>query len=413
MKILFIVEMDGSMKGGLFLTTHDKIKTLLDEYKGISADVYCISVYDGKLLAFVKRVFRRSVRVRQEPEYEYQSIKYTSLYVKETITRKILKKIGYDFLYYKQPVDQVECDRYDLVSAHWGDPQGSMANYLKKKHDLPYSLALYGSDVHSIRSNGRKKLIVRNMNEADAVFFVSPQLRSQAENIGFKDLYDRSHIINNAVNLNIFRPYSEPVRRSMKDKMDTHSHVVGFAGNLNYVKRADCLVDMFKEIQLQAANKITFFIIGDGPLKSDIQKDADQSGLDIRLIGNIPQEELADYYNVMDCGILASRNEGYGNVVSESQACGTPVIAANIGGIPEAVADMSYLVSMDNDGFINEFAKKVNFILAEGIRVQVKSKKWKEIVHQELQVWRRFAAPSVNRSFDQHTASLQSGKSNK
>ncbi|MCM3610421.1 glycosyltransferase [Planococcus sp. MERTA32b] len=396
MKVLFIVEMDGSMRGGLFLTTHDKIKTLLEEYKDFSADVFCLSVYDGKVLSFLKKKLNRKVIGRLAPEYEFGGILYRTLYVKETLTLKLLKKFGFDSLYYRKPAALLETSNYDLTSAHWGDPQGSLANYLKKRHNLPYALSLYGSDVHSVKSKGREKLIVRNMNQADAACFVSPQLIALAEEIGFENQYSRAHVINNAVDVRIFNSYNETERRSMKKELQTHPYVVGFAGNLNYIKRADCLVPMFKAIQLKADKEITFFIIGEGPMKADIQEEAAQTGLDIRLIGNIPQKDLAKYYNLMDCGVLPSRKEGYGNVVSESQACGTPVIGADIGGIPEAIADKSLLVSMDQEDFIEDFAGKVVRILENGTRVKVNSHLKKDSVDKEVQIWKEFIDLSLD-----------------
>ena len=388
MKVLFIVEMDDSMNGGLFVTTHNKIKTLLEEFEGYSVDVFCLTVYDGEILSFIKKKLYRNVRERQAANLKFEGINYISLYMKETLTRKFLKKFGLDSFYYREPAARLKAADYDMVSAHWGNPQGSLAYYLKKHKKIPYSLTLHGSDVHSLRSNWKKKLVVRNMRQADAVFFVSQQLKKEAEKIGWTDLNSTSHIVYNAVDTRVFYPYTEKAIKLIKAKYKTHTYVVGFVGNLNKVKRADCLIDLFKEIQNKAKKNITFYIIGEGPLKTNIKESAAQTGLDIRIIGNVPQNKLLEYYNMMNCCVLPSRNEGFPNVISESQACGTPIVASKVGGIPEAVADLSLLVSADETHFIGKFAFKVNKILKSGEKVDIQSQQWRDIVEKEVKVWK-------------------------
>ena len=52
-----------------------------------------------------------------------------------------------------------------------------------------------------------------------------------------------------------------------------------------------------------------------------------------------PREVVADYYRAADLTVVPSYNESFGLVALESQACGTPVVAAAVGGLPTAVAD--------------------------------------------------------------------------
>lgn len=59
----------------------------------------------------------------------------------------------------------------------------------------------------------------------------------------------------------------------------------------------------------------------------------------VRFLDNIPQAELCKLYNAADVLVLASSREGMANVLLESLACGTPVIATNVGGNQEVVQD--------------------------------------------------------------------------
>jgi D-inositol-3-phosphate glycosyltransferase len=53
----------------------------------------------------------------------------------------------------------------------------------------------------------------------------------------------------------------------------------------------------------------------------------------------VHQERLADYYRAADVTVVPSYTESFGLVAVESQACGTPVVAASVGGLRTAVAD--------------------------------------------------------------------------
>ncbi len=59
----------------------------------------------------------------------------------------------------------------------------------------------------------------------------------------------------------------------------------------------------------------------------------------VRIVPPVPRETVADYYRAADLTVVPSYNESFGLVALESQACGTPVVAAAVGGLPTAVAD--------------------------------------------------------------------------
>ena len=95
-------------------------------------------------------------------------------------------------------------------------------------------------------------------------------------------------------------------------------------------------------LQLLEAVKVwnkNFYVIvcGVGPLGEKVRESVD-SGLNVMYLGNIEQDELPKIYNAADVTIVPSiHEEGFGRVILESLACGTPVIAANRGAIPEAM----------------------------------------------------------------------------
>ena len=80
-------------------------------------------------------------------------------------------------------------------------------------------------------------------------------------------------------------------------------------------------------------------IVGEGPERAALQARIDAAGLSdrARLVGPVPHADLPAYYGAADASVLASSREGWANVLLESMACGTPVIASDIPGNPEVV----------------------------------------------------------------------------
>jgi glycosyltransferase involved in cell wall biosynthesis len=80
-------------------------------------------------------------------------------------------------------------------------------------------------------------------------------------------------------------------------------------------------------------------LIGQGPMKRAISRQIRDCNLSnrVKLLGPRPLEELPGWYRRASLLVLPSRSEGVPNVVLEALACGTPVIATRVGGVPEVV----------------------------------------------------------------------------
>ncbi len=82
---------------------------------------------------------------------------------------------------------------------------------------------------------------------------------------------------------------------------------------------------------------IVLTVVGIGPLSSLVQKAAKESK-NIKFVGNLTQDELPIYYSGSDILIVPSvHEEGFGRVILEALACGTPIIGSRRGAIPEAM----------------------------------------------------------------------------
>jgi glycosyltransferase involved in cell wall biosynthesis len=106
---------------------------------------------------------------------------------------------------------------------------------------------------------------------------------------------------------------------------------------------------------------VTFVVAGDGPGRGRVEEAAGRL-INFRYIGLISNADLPDYYRAADVVLVPSQYpEGFGRVICEALACGTPVIASNIGGIPDAMDDtVGLLCGLSAEDFAAALERMVN-----------------------------------------------------
>lgn len=139
-----------------------------------------------------------------------------------------------------------------------------------------------------------------------------------------------------------------------KQKVTNKNFNILFVGRLVEIKGVKILVESAKKWN----KNINLLIAGDGPLKGYVKK-ASQTNKNIKFLGKLTQNELPHYYSNASLLIVPSTNEeGFGRVIIESLACGTPVIGANKGGIPEAIDEtVGELINVSEDSIKNSVEK--------------------------------------------------------
>jgi teichuronic acid biosynthesis glycosyltransferase TuaC len=92
-------------------------------------------------------------------------------------------------------------------------------------------------------------------------------------------------------------------------------------------------------------------IVGSGPYRGFIERLVRQYRMEDRvsIMGNRPNEELKYWFSAADLSCLLSSREGQPNVVLESLACGTPVLATRVGGIPEVLTSAELGILVDQE----------------------------------------------------------------
>jgi glycosyltransferase involved in cell wall biosynthesis len=125
-----------------------------------------------------------------------------------------------------------------------------------------------------------------------------------------------------------------------------------FAGGLCEPKRADRFLRvMSKLVKSRPDLKVKSAIAGDGPLRSSLEQLAARLGLDsehVEFLGNL--HDVGPFYYKSDLLMLTSDWEGTPNVLLEAMACGLPVVATGVGGIPELIGtDRGLIVEPDDE----------------------------------------------------------------
>jgi len=276
-----------------------------------------------------------------------------------------------------------------LIHAHgmFSIPAGLIAKILADKYDKPFVVSLHGDDINLLMPE-RRDIYVEVLEKAWTNIFVSNALLEKAKSLGYSG--KNGVVIPNGYNNEILKPLvKKEIRNEVKIYKDDYKYV-GFVGYLVLVKRADKLGEIFNLIAKEYP-KTYFIVVGDGPLREEIKKETE--GLNIIFTGRISQQEVAKWMNAMDVMVLPSRQEGFGAVVIEAQACGTCVIGSSNGGIPEAIGFPEYVVQ-EGENFEERFAKKVVEVLVHGYdasKLIERSKEftWRNIVEREIEVYRK------------------------
>jgi len=157
------------------------------------------------------------------------------------------------------------------------------------------------------------------------------------------------HCIYNGIDTDRFRPLPPSAQLAESLGLLNGAPVVGTVARLHPRKGQETLIRAAATIHGKHPD-VRFLIVGDGPARNDLEGLAQELGVaDVVVFagerGNVP-ELLA----LMRISVLASLTESFPNAVLEAMACALPVVATNVGGVPELVTDgeTGYLVPAEN-----------------------------------------------------------------
>lgn len=160
------------------------------------------------------------------------------------------------------------------------------------------------------------------------------QSRSMIKEAGLEGFYDKLSMATNFPGPTFEKDFC------YKTEFRKRNPIVGFVGRLEAEKGIIQFVKAIPKILHSHLNSL-FLIIGDGTLFPWVKKQLHKNQIEkrVELTGFIPHEEVGAHLNKMRLLVLPSKTEGLPKIILEAQACGTPVLATEVGGIPEIIVN--------------------------------------------------------------------------
>jgi glycosyltransferase involved in cell wall biosynthesis len=219
----------------------------------------------------------------------------------------------------------------DAVLVNWFVPQGVTQSFLRRKK--PYIVSGLGGDVTSLNGFPFKQLKQRVIDDAGAVTVVSRDLKHTLQTRYRHTQHVR--VIPMGVDLTFFGPeHRDEALRTTIGKP-----IVLFVARLAEKKGARYLLEAMQGLDAK------LLIVGDGPERAMLEERARQLQLDCDFLGPKNKTELQSLYASCDVFVAPSvvaadgDKDGLPVAILEAMASGAPIVASDIAGIGEAVAD--------------------------------------------------------------------------
>jgi glycosyltransferase involved in cell wall biosynthesis len=223
--------------------------------------------------------------------------------------------------------------RFDVLLAAWAYPDGAAAIALGRLLGVPVVVKAHGSDLNVVaKMPGPRAQLRVLLPRAARVVAVSRALADEAVALGVD--HGRVRVVGNGVDGDLFFPRDRAAcRRELG--LSSERRVV-YVGRLQREKGLFELVDAVAE-----QSSLRLSLVGDGPARQDLAARAAQLGGRVTLEGAQPLARVPVWMGAADVVTLPSWNEGTPNVLLEAIACGRPVVATRVGGIPDVVSTTS------------------------------------------------------------------------
>jgi glycosyltransferase involved in cell wall biosynthesis len=184
------------------------------------------------------------------------------------------------------------------------------------------------------------------------VIGVSDSLRQLAVSLGVPE--ERTSVVGNGVDLDVFRPVDRVAARRQLGLPETAKVLVtvgGLVERKGFHRVIACLPEL-----LGRYTDLHYLVVGgpcpEGDMSGALRQQVAGLGLTERVhfLGALPPAELNRPLSAADVFVLATRNEGWANVILEAMACGLPVVATDVGGTREVIASdhLGCIVPFDN-----------------------------------------------------------------
>jgi N-acetyl-alpha-D-glucosaminyl L-malate synthase BshA len=228
-----------------------------------------------------------------------------------------------------------ESESLDLLHVHYASPHSvsaMLARSMAAPRRLPFITTLHGTDITLVGSNRSYLPITKfSIEQSDGVTAISQYLLNQT--LKDFDIKRPIEVIPNFVNCDLYTRSPQPALR--EQWAPNGEPILMHLSNFRPVKRLTDVVEIFTLVRAKMPAKLV--LIGDGPDRGAAEYLVRKKRLQKDVIFTGKQNGVYEKLSVADLFLMPSQLESFGLAALEAMACEVPVIATNVGGVPEVV----------------------------------------------------------------------------
>jgi len=248
--------------------------------------------------------------------------------------------------------------QFDCIDAHFVYPDGFAAVLLGKLLRIPVVVSARGTDINQYPGFRLIRPMIRwTLRNASGNIAVSASLKEVM--IGLGTAESSMRVIGNGIDPERFHPVDPSVARERLG-LPQGVPILVSVGGLIPRKGFHFLIPAFAQVASRFPGS-RLYILGEGEFRSRLEALVRESKLEDRIFlpGSSPNEELHFWFSAANLSCLVSSREGWPNVLQESLACGTPVLATKVWGAPEVVvsSELGFLVKQDVSAIAESLAQ--------------------------------------------------------
>lgn len=248
---------------------------------------------------------------------------------------------------------------FDHIDSHFTYPDGAAAAQLKREFGKTLTITMRGTELPHSKLPAQCEAMKAAWQEADRVISVSDSLRQLAIKLGTDEA--KTVVVGNGVDSEKFSPDKVSVTKASLG-IPEDAKVLITIGGLVPRKGFHRVIKALPQLEQQ---NVHYLVIGgatkEGNNESELKQLTKTLQLEDRVhfLGRKKPDQLAAYLTLADIFVLMSGNEGWANVILEAMACGTPVLASDVGGNKEVVCSKEYgsIIDLDDDALVVELNK--------------------------------------------------------
>jgi glycosyltransferase involved in cell wall biosynthesis len=231
---------------------------------------------------------------------------------------------------------------FDLVHAHAICPDGFAAAHISRQTGVPAVCTIHGSDVNIYPHRTRlTRLITQHaIGDVNAIITVSAALREKTLELATPR--NEIQVISNGVDVKKFAPLAKEQQRAALG-LPQDAKILLYVSRLDQAKGLSYLLMAVQSVLRDEGNCL-LVLLGEGPYRARLDQECAELGLEnnVRFAGWRPHDEVAQWMGACDLVVQPSLHEGSPLPVYEALACGRPMIASQVGGIPELIISEDY-----------------------------------------------------------------------